>query len=141
MVAAAGLRSREEILQVREALPGKLLAHSCHLIRPYPTFEEMEQMGMCMTKGLNVFKVGFSVIWDMYQDMMKRGIAPWAEYLEEKKHHPLGAYGTFDLTGMPQVIEWERRYATGSVNERYDNADGDYDPDAKHPIMGRRPAF
>lgn len=141
IVAAAGLRSREEVIRIRDAFPGKMLCHSCHLIRPYPTYEEMEEMGMCMTKGLNVFKVGFSVMWDMYQEMMKRGIAPWAEYLEEKKKHPLGAYGTFDLTGMPQVIQWEKEYATGKANERYAKADGDYDPEGDHPIKGRRPAF
>lgn len=141
VVKAAGLRSREEIMEVREAVDG-MLSHSCHLIRPYPTLDEMQEMGMCMTSGLNVFKCGFRAQWDMYAETAKRGTAPWAEYLDGYKRHPLGGYGTFDLTGLPRLVQMEEQYMSEEAfSLKYKDTNEDYNPNDEHAINGMKLAF
>lgn len=121
------LQSRDEIEQVRAAVEGPLCC-SVHALDPLPTLQELQDLGMCMTLGSQAYKAGTVATWDIMSDMMQRGLAPYNEFMARSKTHPLGGYGAFDLTGFPEIIEWEQRYLPASELAKYDDSIGLYDP-------------
>ena len=88
VIYVEALQSREEIKQVRAALDGPV-ACSCQAIQPHPTLQELQELGMCMTLGIMFFHVGYVAWWDMLVAMKKHGLAPWIEWAEKAKDHPL----------------------------------------------------
>ncbi|MFC1941453.1 oxaloacetate decarboxylase [Chloroflexota bacterium] len=126
MLYVEALQSREEIKKVRAAVAGPLTV-STAAFKPEPSLEELQELGLCMTSRVQIFWVGNVAIWDLLTDMKKRGLAPWREWEEKHKDHPMGIWGVFDLVGFPKVREWEEKYLSKENLEKYDKSQGLYD--------------
>ncbi len=121
------LQSREEIKQFRAAVDGPLMA-STNAIKPRPTAQELQEMGMSIFHGIMFFKVGNAAMWDMLVTIKQRGPDAFMEWEEKNKDHPMAALNQFDLVGFPQVIEWEKKYLPPEDLSKYDKSLGVYDP-------------
>jgi len=128
VIYVEALQSREEVKQVRAAIDGPL-ACSIMAIEPKPTLQELQELGMCMTLGVDLAKVGWVAVWDMLFAMKQHGLASWIEWGEKNKDHPLvGIKGIFDLTGFPKVREWEELYLPKEQLAKYEKSQGLYEP-------------
>ncbi|MFC1987981.1 oxaloacetate decarboxylase [Chloroflexota bacterium] len=132
VIYAEALQSREEIKKVRAALDGPL-ACSTRAITPPLTLEELQQLGMCMTLGVMFFRAGYVAWWDILVDMKKRGLAPWNEWIEKNKNHPMSWFGTYDLVGFPEVRELEEKYLPKEYLDKYNKSAGLYDAKLGNP--------
>lgn len=121
------LQSREEIKRVRDALKDGLLYASVQAIKPPLTEQEYKELGLCMAIS-HISRVGSVAMYDYLVELKQRGICAHGEFMERTKHHPLGGYGKFDLTGFPKVVEWERKYLPSEQLDKYDRSIGLYDP-------------
>lgn len=123
------LQSREEIKQVRKALPDCLIYASTQAIQPPLTEEEYKELGLCMAI-CHIFEVGSIAMYDFLVELRKRGIVAVNEFRQKARSHPLGEFGTLDLTGFPKVAEWEKKYLSSDQLKKYDSTIGVYDPRA-----------
>jgi 2-methylisocitrate lyase-like PEP mutase family enzyme len=132
----AGLQSRDEIRQVRSALKDRLriFSGSWNAIRPPLTQKEIEEFGICMAH-LNLRSIYFIALYDFLVQFKERGFDFANEFARKYENHPMGGGdipgGVFDLSGLPKVAEWERRYLPAEVLERYESSLGLYDPRAR----------
>ncbi len=125
------LLSRDEIRQVRKALPDCLLYASTQAIQPPLTDEEYKELGLCMAV-CHIFNVGSIAMYDFLLELKKRGMVAFNEFRQSKKSHPLGGFGIFDLAGFPKVAEWEKKYLSPEKLAKYDSSIGIYDPRGGH---------
>lgn len=121
------LQSREEIKQARTAIDGPLVC-STRAIKPRPTAQELQELGMCIFQGIMFFKVGYAAMYDMLVAIQRRGMDAWIEWEENNKDHPMAGLNYFDLVGFPQVMEWEKKYLPPEDLSKYDKSLGVYDP-------------
>lgn len=132
------LQSRDEIKAVRDAIDGPVCC-SVHMVKPMPSLEELQELGMAVSVGNHFYKSGLVTMWDMLMDMKERGLAPYNEFMDKFKAHPMGGYGPFDITGFPEVVEWERKYLPAEQLEKYNKSFGLYDPEiGHHPAVRRK---
>jgi 2-methylisocitrate lyase-like PEP mutase family enzyme len=131
MIYVEALQSNAEIQDIRTAFEGP---YTCTFrgIKEQPTLEQLEEWGVSMTVASMFFKVGLVAMWDLLAEMKDRGLAPYNEMLDRTEHHPMGNFGTFDLTGFPQILEWERKYLSEEAMKKYETSSGIYDPRVGH---------
>ena len=130
---AEAMQTREEIRQVREALPGCWLFCTPFAIHPPMTQQEMEDLGLCMTLCLLEQPVLMSM-YDYLMDIKQNGPQVAMNFRSENKDHPMSRFGAFDLAGFPKVVEWEEKYLSPEKLERYDSSIGQYDPREKKEL-------
>jgi 2-methylisocitrate lyase-like PEP mutase family enzyme len=121
------LQSVEEIRTVREAFPDALLKATPYAIDPPITAEEVKALRLCMT-GIQIHKVGAVAMYDFLLDYAARGETAYAQWAEATKDHPMGGFGSFDLTGFPAVVAMEQKYLSAEALKRYEQSIGVYDP-------------
>ena len=121
------IQSREEIRQARAALEGPL-ACSVQAVQPPPTLQELQELGMCMTLGIQFFMVGYVAWWDMLVALKQHGLEPWNEWREKTKDHSMSWFGVFDLLGFPKIREWEEKYLPKERLDKYEKSMGLYEP-------------
>jgi 2,3-dimethylmalate lyase len=132
----AALQSRDEIRQVRSALKDRLrfLSGSWSAIKPPLTQEEMQELGICMAH-CNLRSIYLAALYDFLVEFKKQGVNFANEFKERHQNHPMGgsdiASGVFDLSGLPKVAEWERKYLPAEKLEKYESSIGLYDPRAR----------
>jgi PEP phosphonomutase and related enzymes len=124
-------QTREEIAAVRAAVDGPMSC-SVHALKPLPSLQDLQDLGMCMTMGNHFYKAGLVAMWDLLADMKVRGLAPYNEFMGSTASHPMGSYGPFDLTGFPTVAAWEDKYLPKSAIDKYEESIGLYDPRKGH---------
>ncbi len=125
---AEALQNREEIRQVREAMP----AGSTFMVLPFSidpplTRQEVTDLGICISSAF-VAKVGSVAMYNFLRDFAKRGEDAWNEFTESSENHPMGGFGAFDLTGFPELTEIENRYLPKDRLDKYEGTIGAYDP-------------
>ena len=125
------LQSREEIKQVRKALPDCLLYASTQAIHPPLTEQEYKKLGLCMAI-CHIFQVSSIASYDFLTDLKKRGIVAFNEFRQETQNHPLGGFNLFALAGFPKVVEWEKKYLSQEKLKKYERSIGVYDPRVGH---------
>lgn len=121
------IQSVEEIRRVRSEIEGPLACH-CRSIVPQPTLEQLQELGMSLTVGVQYFKAGILANWDFLMDMKAHGLDPWVEFSEMMKTHPVGGFNYVDLLGFPKVREWEEKYLPPEQLAKYEKSFGLYDP-------------
>jgi len=119
--------SRQEIKEIRRNVKGPL-ACSAWDIKPYPTLQELEDLGLCMTLGLMFFEAGLIADWDMLVALKERGLQYWYEWRDRVKEHPASWQKIYDLVGFPKIREWEERYLTKEALRKYERSSGLYEP-------------
>lgn len=124
---AEAMQSRDEIRQVRKALPDCWLFCTPFAIKPPLTQKEMEELGLCMTLCLIEQPVLMSM-YDYLMDIKKNGPEAAMYYRERNQGHPMSGFGAFDLAGFPKVAEWEKKYLSSDKLEKYEKSIGLYDP-------------
>ncbi len=124
---AEALQSREEIRAVRAALPDCLLIATQYAIKPPLSRQEMIDLGLSMT-GIHIARIASIAMYEFLKDYRQRGEDAYNEFTARYEGHPLAGFGIFDLTGFPQVVEWERAYLPKERLERYEQSLGVYDP-------------
>ena len=91
----------------------------------------MNDFGICMAHS-NLRSIYFIALYDFLVQFKERGFDFENEFKEKYKDHPMGggeiAGGVFDLSGLPQVAEWERKYIPADKLNKYDSSLGLYDP-------------
>lgn len=127
IIYVEAVQSREEIKQIRAAVDGPL-ACSFWDIEPYPTLQELQELGLCMTLGLMFFEAGFVAWWDMLVGLKEHGMEYWFEWREKVKDHPMSWQRVYDLVGFPAVRGWEEKYLPKEQLEKYGESAGLYDP-------------
>ena len=133
MLYVAGLQSRDEIRRLRAELKDclKLLAGSWNAIDPPLTQKEAEDFGLCMVH-CNLRSPYCVALYDYLSGYRKGGLDFENEFKKKTANHPMGggdlSMGVFDLSGLPQVAEWEKRYLPTETLERYEQSIGLYDP-------------
>lgn len=142
VIYVEALQSRDEVAEVRRNFDG-MLTGTVSAIKPLPTLEELQDLGFCMAIGNHFYKAGVVAMWDMLVRMRNEGLEPWNEFLRETKDHPLGGYGSFDLTGYPEIAAWERDYLPASQRPDYEDPNALYDPAVGHhpAVRRKRPAW
>jgi len=131
------LQSREEVRTVRDAIPGALIRATEHAIKPPLTRQEKQELGLCMT-GQHIPRIGAVAMYNFLKDYMEREEEPWIEWQQETADHPIGGYRMFDMTGFPQVVEWEQKYLPAETLDKYESSIGVYDP--RDALKGKAPA-
>jgi 2-methylisocitrate lyase-like PEP mutase family enzyme len=132
----AALQSRDEIRQVRSALKDclRFLSGNWLAIKPPLTQKEMEELGICWAT-CNLRPVYLIGLYDFLVEFKERGFDFWNEFGKQYRDHPMGGsdihFGTFDLSGLPKVAEWEKRYLPSEKLEKYEGSVGLYDPRAR----------
>jgi hypothetical protein len=57
------------------------------------------------------------------------------EFVKKYENHSMGGsninFGAFDLSGLPKVVEWEKRYLPSEKLKKYESSIGLYDPRAR----------
>ncbi|MBA7687730.1 hypothetical protein ES703_96197 [subsurface metagenome] len=87
---------------------------------------------MCMTLGVQFFQVAYVAWWDMLIALKQQGLAPWIEWKEKTKDHPMSWFGVFDLVGFPKVQEQEEKYLPKEQLDKYGKSMGLYEPKLGH---------
>jgi 2-methylisocitrate lyase-like PEP mutase family enzyme len=121
------LQSIDEIKEVRKAMGDSLLMVTTQHIRTPLTEEAMIELGLCMS-GCHIGYVGTIAMYDLLLEYKERGLAAYIDFRRKTSKHPLGGLGTFDLTGFPKVVEWEKKYLPPEKLEAYEKSIGTYDP-------------
>ena len=121
------LRSLEEIRIARSEIEGPMACH-CRSITPQPTLEQLQELGMNMTVGVQYFKAGMLAYWDFLMKLKEQGLDPWVEFSETMKTHPVGGFNITDLLGFPKILEWEEKYLPAEELTKYEKSQGLYDP-------------
>jgi 2-methylisocitrate lyase-like PEP mutase family enzyme len=124
---AEAMQSRNEIRQVRNALPDCWLFCTPFAIRPPLTQKEMEELGLCMTLCLIEQPILMSM-YDYLMEIKTNGPEAAMYFREMNQGHPMSGFGAFDLAGFPKVVEWERKYLSPDKLEKYEKSIGQYDP-------------
>lgn len=124
------IQSVEEMRIARAEIEGPLACH-CRSIVPQPTLEQLQELGMSMTLGVQYFKSGVLAYWDFLMEMKEKGLDPWVEFSERMKSHPVGGFHFMDLMGFPKVREWEEKYLPPEELGKYEQSFGLYEPAAK----------
>ena len=127
IVYMEALQSVEEIKQTRAAINGPL-ACGCQAIQPHPTLQELQDLGLCMTLGIMVARVGDMAVWNMLSEMKQKGLEPYIEWDSETRDHPLGGFKFWDLLGFGKICEWEQKYLPKEQLAKYDKSEGLFDP-------------
>jgi 2-methylisocitrate lyase-like PEP mutase family enzyme len=129
----SGLQSRDEIKQVRSALKDRLrlLSGSFLAIQPPLTQKEIEEFSICLV-GYVIRPIGLMAMYDFLQGFKEGGFDFSNEFEKKHQNHPMGGsnihFGAFDLSGLPKVAEWEKRYLPSEQLEKYESSIGLYDP-------------
>ncbi len=129
----AGLQSRDEIRQLRSALKDslRLLAGSWNAITPALSQKELEDFGICMAH-CDLRSIYCIALHDFLVQFKARGCDFENEFREKHRDHPMGGgtmpTGVFDLSGLPKVAEWERKYIPADKLDKYEGSLGLYDP-------------
>ncbi len=132
----SALQSRDEIKKVRSALKGRLryLSGAWLAIKPPLTQKEIKEFGLCMA-GFNLRPLGLIAMHDFLVEFVKKGFDFSNEFVKKYENHPMGGsninFGAFDLSGLPKVAEWERRYLPPDKLGKYEGSIGLYDPRAR----------
>lgn len=121
------IQSMEEMRIARAEIEGPMACH-CRSITPQPTLEQLQELGMSMTVGIQFFKSGVLAYWDFLMKMKEHGLDPWVEFSEEMKDHPVGGFNITDLLGFPKIREWEDKYLPPEELSKYEQSFGLYDP-------------
>ena len=124
---AEAMQSREEIRQVRNALPDCWLFCTPFAIKPPLTQKEMEELGLCMTLCLIEQPVLMSM-YDFLMEIKTKGPEAAMYFRERNQGHPMSGFGAFDLAGFPKVAEWEKKYLSPDKLDKYEKSIGLYDP-------------
>lgn len=124
---AEAMQSRDEIRQLRNALPNCWLFCTPFAIKPPLTQREMQELGLCMTLCL-IEQPVLMAMYDFLMEIKTKGPEASMYLREENQGHPMSKFGAFDLAGFPKVVEWEKKYLSPEKLERYDNSIGQYDP-------------
>ncbi len=124
---AEAMQSRDEIRQVRKALPDCWLFCTPFAIKPSLTQKEMQELGLCMTLCLIEQPVLISM-YDYLVEIKTKGPEAAMYYRDRYQDHPMTRFGAFDLAGFPKVAEWEKKYLSPKKLERYEKSIGQYDP-------------
>lgn len=132
----AALQSREEIKKVRSALKGRLrfLSGNWLAIKPPLTQEEMKELGISWATS-NLRPIYLIALYDYLVQFKERGFDVASEYGKKYEKHPMGGsdihFGTFDLSGLPEVVKWEKKYLPSEDLKKYESSMGLYDPRAR----------
>ena len=121
------LQSREEIMQVRKALPNCLMYASTQAIQPPLTEQEYKDLGLCMAI-CHILHVSSIAIYDFLTELKKTGIVAFNAFREKTVKHPLGGFRIFDLAGFPS--QWEEKYLSPEKLKKYERSLGVHDPRA-----------
>jgi len=121
------LQSRDEIKQVRKALPDCLLYVTPHTIKPPLQHQEMQSLGLCMA-GCHITRAGSIAMHDFLIQVREGGFDIYNSFTKRTKSHPMGGYGIFDLSGFPKIAQWEKKYLAAEELEKYESSLGAYDP-------------
>ena len=127
VVYIEAIQSREEIKKVRAEI-------NCHLtctttaIKPRPTLQEYKELGLSLLLGYMFPSVGNVAMWDMLVEAKKSGYEIFEEWHQKHIDHPLVWPSFFDIVGLPQVWEMEKRYLSKKTMAKYDKSEGIYDP-------------
>ena len=124
---AEAMQSREEIQQVRDALPDCWLFCTPFAVHPPLSQQEMVDLGLCMTLCLLEQPVLMSM-YDYLMEIKTKGPEVAMIYQEKNKHHSMSKFGAFDLARFPLVVEWEKKYLPPEKLEKYNKSIGEYDP-------------
>jgi 2-methylisocitrate lyase-like PEP mutase family enzyme len=124
---AEAMQTREEIRQVRDALPDCWLFCTPFAIQPPLTQKEMEDLGLCMTLCLLEQPV-LMAMYDYLMEIKTKGPEAGMHFNNGNRDHPMSRFGAFDLAGFPQVVEWEKKYLPAEKLDRYEKSIGQYDP-------------
>lgn len=119
--------TREQIKELRRNLKGPL-ACSAWAIEPYPTLQELQDLGLCMTLGLMYYEAGLIADWDMLVALKEKGLEYWYEWRNSVKDHPASWRNIYNLVGFPKVREWEEKYLPKESLEKYERSQGIYEP-------------
>jgi 2,3-dimethylmalate lyase len=129
----SALQSRDEIRQVRSALKDRLrfLSGSFLAIKPPLTQKEMQEFGICMA-SFNLRPPYLIALYDFLVEFNQRGFDFWNDFGKRYQNHPMGGsdihFGTFDLSGLPEVAELEKKYIPSEKMGKYESSVGLYDP-------------
>ena len=114
-----GVRSVEEIQQVRDAVEGPLFC-SIHALIPHPSVGEMKEMGQCIVQLASLICLPAIIAgWDTVEAFQRRGMEVWNEHVEQTMEHPLARLRHFDLVGFPEIREMEEKYLTEAQLKKY----------------------
>ncbi len=127
IIYVEAVRSREEIMEIRRSIKGPL-ACSAWDIKPYPTLQELQDLGLCMTLGLMFFEAGLIADWDMLVALKERGLEYWYEWRDSVRDHPASWQKIYDLVGFPKIREWEEKYLVQDALKKYEQSSGLYEP-------------
>ncbi len=82
--------------------------------------------------GFNLRPLGLIAMYDFLAEFVKKGFDFSNEFAKKYENHPMGGsninFGAFDLSGLPKVVEWERRYLPPEKLGKYEGSIGLYDP-------------
>jgi 2-methylisocitrate lyase-like PEP mutase family enzyme len=131
----SALQSRKEVDAVRRAFPDSLLELMPLALDPPITTREIQEWRLCTT-GLHVSRLGAIMMYEFLQEYRLRGEDAYNEFSDRHRGHPLGGLGLLDLTGLPGLLELERRYLPPEHMERYEQSTGAYDPRARRSAGG-----
>lgn len=132
----AGMQSRDEVRHLRNALKDRLrfLSGSWSAIKPPLTQKEIQEFGICMAH-CNLRSIYFIALHDFLVEFKERGFDFANEFKKKHEDHPMGgadiSSGVFDLSGLPKVAEWEKKYLPPEKLEKYESSIGLYDPRAR----------
>jgi 2-methylisocitrate lyase-like PEP mutase family enzyme len=129
MIYAEALQTREEIREVRAAVPDKLFRATEKQVKPPLRRQEKIDLDICMT-SIHIANVATVAMYDFLADLKARAEDAWIDFDEKTKDHPMGGHGLFDLTGFPEIVRLEKKYLPADDIKKYE-ADtlGLYDPE------------
>jgi len=132
----AAFQSREEIKQVRSALKDRLrFLSGSFAVKPPLAPQEMRELGICMAT-CNLRPMYMIALYDFLVDFKERSFDAANDYGKKYQDHPMGgskiSFGTFDLSGLPKVAEWEKKYIPSEKLKKYEGSIGLYDPRARN---------
>jgi len=91
----------------------RFLSGSWLAIEPTLSHKEMQELGICMTT-CNLRPVYLIAMYDFLLKFKERGFDFVNEFGKKYESHPWAVptfnFGAFDLSGLPKVAEWEKKY-------------------------------
>lgn len=113
----SALQSRDELRAVREAFPDVLLECLPLALDTPLTQKEIEEFRLC-TCGVHIARVGAIMMHDFLIQYRKSGEDAYNAFATKHKGHALAGFGLLELTGLPGILELERRYLPADVVAR-----------------------
>ena len=126
----SALQSRDELRAVREAFPNVLLECLPLALEPGLTQKEIQEFQLC-TCGVHIARVGAIMMHDFLVQYRKQGEDAYNAFAAKHKGHALAGFGLLELTGLPGILELEKKYLPADVVARKEQSVGLFDASAK----------